>query len=182
MVVNGSGLTINRSYFHDNAANGVFNGGVTPTSDIVLNDTTIERCGEGSGLTHNIYVGRVHSLVLNNVTSNDPKIGHNVKSRAARTVINGGTFIQGRGSRFLDAPVGGEVEVSGATIYRDSALGDNRDVLGYGLEVPAPEYARNTVNFRASNRISDTNNDLIILRVNPAWSPSVSNIETYSRF
>ncbi|MBI3545368.1 MAG: hypothetical protein HY081_02040 [Gammaproteobacteria bacterium] len=182
VVVNGSGLTINQSYFHDNAANGVLNGGIFPASDIILNDSKIERCGEGSGLTHNIYVGRIRSLVLNNTISNDPYIGHNVKSRAAKTVITGGTFIQGRGSRFLDTPVGGEVEVSGATIYRDSTLGDNKDVLGYGLEVPAPEYTVNTINFRASNKINDKNNDLTILRINPGWSPTVSNIELYTRF
>lgn len=182
VVLNGSGLTINNGYFHDCASNGVFNGGVHPLSDIVLNNTKIERCGEGSGQTHNIYVGRVRSLVLNNTTSNDSNLGHNVKSRAARTVINGGEFIQGRGSRFLDVPVGGEAEVSGATIYRDSSTGDNRDVIGYGLEVPAPEYASNTVNFRASNKIRDKNADLNILRVNPAWSPGTVNIEAYSKF
>lgn len=182
VVVNGSGLTINNSYFHDNETNGVLNGGSFPVSDIVLNNTKIARCGDGSGLSHNIYVGRMRSLVLNNIISNDPKIGHNVKSRAARTVINGGTFVQGRGSRFLDTPVGGEVEVGGATLYRDSTLGDNRDVLGYGLEVPASEYISNTINFRASNRIHDANNDLILLRTNSSWSPSVINLETYTRF
>jgi hypothetical protein len=83
----GQKVFLRRSYFHDN--------------------------GNGTGLCHNIYVGQVNELVVNNVLSTHCKIGHLLKSRAAMTTVRDTRLLGGGGteSACLDVPNAGVLTV-----------------------------------------------------------------------
>lgn len=182
-LYNGS-LTLNNPWIHDNGAHGIQGCG-DPAVDysavnVVMNGGTFERNGGGSGQTHSMYFGRINSLTLNGTNSHDCNVGHQVKARASKITIDGGSFNQGRSSRFLDASLGGEVEVKNTIQCRSSVTGNNTDVVGYALEQSTPYWPINTVNFRASNQIYDATGDMTVVHHDPFWTPTTLNVESYT--
>ena len=87
--VPGQKVVLRRCYFHDN--------------------------GNESGLTHNVYIGAVDELFVEDVLSTRTTIGHLLKSRAARTTIRNTRLIGGGGteSACLDVPNGGVLDIEG---------------------------------------------------------------------
>ena len=81
----GTDLTVTRSWFHDNQ-NGILTG-ADPDSDIVIRRSRFFRSGAGDGYTHNLYVGAVRSLTVTGSWFWGADVGHELKSRAARTTI-----------------------------------------------------------------------------------------------
>lgn len=81
---------------------------------------TLRRChfhdnGNYTGKVHNIYVGEVDQLVVEELLSARCTVGHLLKSRAARTVIRNSRLIGAGGSESacLDVPDAGVLEIDG---------------------------------------------------------------------
>lgn len=125
--------TIKDVYVHDNQI-GILGGGLG--GRIVIEGSRFERNGAGGG-SHQLYISkRVAELVVrDNRILSTMGWGHAVKSRAARTVVEGNLIagLDGPESRTLDVPNGGEL------VVRDNVLvkgvnSENWDVISVAKE------------------------------------------------
>ena len=137
--LDGKHLTLRQCFLHGNE-NGLLtsNDGV---SNIVIEGCEFARNGYGDGFSHNLYVGRVASLVFRYNHSHDALIGHNLKSRAATNTITynrfsgsaPGTSGAGKPSYEIDLPNGGTSYVVGNLVHQPASH-DNPGLLAYGME------------------------------------------------
>lgn len=140
--IEGTNFTLRNSFIHDNE-NGILCG-ANPNSNIVLENNDFGHNGDGSGQTHNVYIGAIASLVFRYNYSHDAVIGHNLKSRAlVNTVIYNrfstlapteqGSTAAGRPSYEIDLPNGGTAYVIGNVIQQPAAY-ENSTLLSYASE------------------------------------------------
>jgi hypothetical protein len=130
----GFNLTVRNCYFHDNQ-NGILAGALTPCK------ITVEFCefnanGAGDGFSHNLYIGKVDTLLFRYNYSHHCKIGHELKSRADVNYILYNRLsneASGTASREIDLPNGGVSIIMGNIIHQGSS-GTNSGMIGYGLE------------------------------------------------
>jgi hypothetical protein len=130
----GPGLTVRNSYFHDNE-NGIL-AGRHLESDIIVEHSEFARNGAGDGQSHNLYIGTVRSFTLRYSYSHHAIVGHNVKSRAIKNYILYNRIADeqdGRASYAIDLPDGGLSFVMGNQIQQGPE-NDNRTVVAYGGE------------------------------------------------
>ena len=131
--LDGYHLTLRGSYLHDNE-NGILtnNDGV---SNIVIENSEFASNGYGDGYSHNLYIGRVNSLVFRNSYSHDARIGHNLKSRANTNTIVYSRFSSSvnRPSYEIDLPNAGTSYIIG-NVIQQPASHDNPGMLAYGME------------------------------------------------
>lgn len=137
--LDGKHLTLRQCFLHGNE-NGLLtsNDGV---SHIVIEGCEFARNGYGDGFSHNLYVGRVASLVFRHNYSHDALIGHNLKSRAATNTITYNRFSSsapgasgaGKPSYEIDLPNGGTSYVIGNLVHQPASH-DNPGLLAYGME------------------------------------------------
>lgn len=143
--IEGTNFTLRNSFIHDNE-NGILCG-ANANSNIVLENNDFGHNGDGSGKTHNIYIGVIASLVFRYNYSHDAVIGHNFKSRAlVNTVIYNrfstqgpaerSTTAAGRPSYEIDLPNGGTAYVIGNVIQQPAAY-ENSTLLSFGAEASA---------------------------------------------
>ncbi len=102
-------LTLNDCYFHNNQ-DGLLSA-ADPSGSITINNSEFADNGTGDGLTHNLYVGEVGTLTINNSYFHDAVVGHEIKSRALKTVIENSRIIDGptgTASYSIDLPNGGD--------------------------------------------------------------------------
>jgi hypothetical protein len=134
----GTNLTVRNVNFHD-SQEGILAGGVV--GDVLIEDSLFERLGGAEGIAlgraHAIYVsGSASSLTIRNsrILSSKEE-GHEVKSRAARTVIENSVIasLGGVDSRLIDVPNGGELVVRNSVLEM-GPNSSNLDLIGYGLE------------------------------------------------
>ncbi|HEY1288905.1 MAG TPA: right-handed parallel beta-helix repeat-containing protein [Burkholderiales bacterium] len=130
----GPGLTVRNSFFHDNE-NGIL-GGSDLESDVVIEHSEFARNGFGDGHSHNIYIGTARSFTLRYSYSHHAVVGHNVKSRAVKNFILYNRIADekdGRASLAIDLPDGGLSFVMG-NLIQQGPDNDNRTIVGYGIE------------------------------------------------
>jgi hypothetical protein len=130
----GPGLTVRDSYFHDNESGILASGNLE--SDIVVEHSEFARNGTGGGASHNLYIGTVRSFTLRYSYSHHAIVGHNVKSRAIKNYIVYNRIADeqdGRASYAIDLPDGGLSFVMGNLIQQGPET-DNRTIVAYGLE------------------------------------------------
>ncbi|QIK76093.1 choice-of-anchor Q domain-containing protein [Nocardioides piscis] len=129
----GAGLTVTRSWFHDNQ-NGILSG-ANPESDIVIRRSRFFRSGAGDGYTHNLYIGAVRSLTVTGSFLWGADVGHELKSRAATNTIVGNriTDADATASYSIDLPNGGRSLVAGNTIIQGPSS-ENSTLISYGAE------------------------------------------------
>lgn len=130
----GMDLTVENCFFHDNE-NGILAGTVA-NSTIIIRDTEFARNGFGDGLTHNLYINNIDSLIFEHNYSHHANIGHELKSRAHVNIIRYNRFSNeatGNASREIDLPNGGLAFVIGNIVHQ-GPNGTNGNMLGYGLE------------------------------------------------
>lgn len=132
----GRNLTLRNVHFHD-AQTGLLSG--STAGRIVIENSSFERLGNRGaevGNAHGIYVGSIDELIVREtrVLASTGE-GHEVKSRAARTVIERSVIasLEGRDSRQIDLPNGGDI------VIRDNVLekgpnSSNREIIGIGME------------------------------------------------
>lgn len=82
-------LTLLGVNIHD-CNNGVLGG--ADGTNFWMQDSTVYRCGDGGGQTHNLYLSRFDTAVLVNNHSYDCRTGHNYKSRAAVHILVNNDF------------------------------------------------------------------------------------------
>jgi hypothetical protein len=129
----GDGLTITRSWFHDNE-NGIL-AGANPDSDVVIRRSRLFRNGAGDGYTHNLYIGAVRSLTVTGSYVWGADVGHELKSRAARNTIVGNRIADrdATASYSIDLPNGGTSLIAGNVIIQ-GPNSENSTVISYGAE------------------------------------------------
>jgi hypothetical protein len=131
----GVNLTVRNCYFHDNQ-NGILSGNRNPASSVVIEHSEFDRNGSGDGSTHNIYVGTIASFTLTHSYVHHAKVGHNVKSRAAKNYIQYNLIMDGadgKSSYAVDLPNGGDAYIIGNVIQK-GPLAENDTLISYGAE------------------------------------------------
>ena len=138
----GTNFTLRSSFIHDNE-NGILSG-VNTASNILVEYTEFGHNGNGSGQTHNLYIGNAGSLTFRYNYSHDANVGHNLKSRARTNTIvynrfsstpagQTGSTASGQPSYEIDLPNAGTSYVIGNVIEQPSA-NQNSTLLAYGEE------------------------------------------------
>jgi hypothetical protein len=130
----GAGLTVRDSAFLDNE-NGILSGAIA-NSDIVIERSEFANNGFGDGQSHAIYIGAVRSFTLRSSWSHGTRIGHNIKSRAATTVIEYNRIDDGptgTASYEIDLPSAGNARIVG-NVIQQGPLTDNTTIVAYGEE------------------------------------------------
>lgn len=129
----GTDLTVTRSWFHDNE-NGILTG-ADPDSDVVIRRSRFFRNGFGDGYSHNLYVGAVRSLTVSGSWLSDADTGHELKSRAARNTIVANRISDGdaTASYSIDLPEGGLSLVAGNVVVQGPSS-ENPALVSYGAE------------------------------------------------
>lgn len=131
----GSNLALRHVLLRD-SENGLLVGNNHPASNVSIEHSEFLRNGDGEGQAHNIYVGRVASLTLTFSHTQGAKVGHLVKTRAARSTI-AFNYIEdgehGNSSYAIDVPDGGEAYIVGNIIDRGTQS-VNHFVVSYGAE------------------------------------------------
>ncbi|MGQ9917651.1 MAG: right-handed parallel beta-helix repeat-containing protein, partial [Bryobacteraceae bacterium] len=124
-------LTIRNCVFHDNE-NGILGGFY---GRVLIEHSEFYDNGHGDGYSHNIYLNAIEEFTLQYSASRRSRVGHLVKSRAARNYIlyNRLTQETGTGSYEIDLPNGGLAYVIGNTIQQGETT-QNRGMLAYGNE------------------------------------------------
>ena len=118
----GQKVVLRRCYFHDN--------------------------GNETGRTHNVYIGGVDELLVEDVLSTRATIGHLLKSRAGRTTVRNSRLIGGGGaeSACLDVPNGGVLDIQGLVCEKSPGTdaiwlihysGENQDDGGVPFHNPS---------------------------------------------
>ena len=137
----GGNITVSRCYIHNND-DGILTANTTPGGEqyfsphpflLFENDDFYDN-GDGSGETHNMYIGydgfvKMH-FTIKNSKSRDAFVGHDVKTRAPFNYIlnNQISDVVGATSYELDFPLGGTTYVQGNLIYKTAInpnLGNN---------------------------------------------------------
>lgn len=129
----GMNLNVTHCYFHDNE-NGIL-AGDNAGSKIVIEQSEFAFNGYGDGLSHNLYINHIDTLVFQYNYSHDANVGHELKSRAKSHYIlyNRISSEQGTDSRNIDLPNGGQTFLIG-NIINQQQNSQNNNIIGYGLE------------------------------------------------
>ena len=132
--------------------NGVMGG--SPGQKVTLRRCYFHNNGNTSGFVHNIYVGNVDELVVDELLSTRCVIGQLLKTRAARTTIRNSRLIGAGGSESacLDVPDAGVLEIDGLVcekspnsdaIWTIHYAGENQDAAGILFHTPSTIAIRN---------------------------------------
>lgn len=130
----GGHLVITNSSFHDNQ-DGLL-AADAPSGSITIRNTEFSHNGTGDGRTHNLYVGHVGTLLIENSSFHDAVVGHQIKSRADTTIIRDSHVYDGAagtGSYSIDLPNGGRAVLTGNLIEQGAASG-NPVIVAFGEE------------------------------------------------
>jgi len=127
-------LTIANSFFHGNQ-NGLL-ANPQPGGSITIRDSEFSRNGAGDGYTHNLYVGQIGTLTISDSHFHDALVGHQIKSRAATTLISNSRIsdgADGNGSYSVDLPNGGRAVLTG-NVIEQGANSRNPAIVAFGEE------------------------------------------------
>lgn len=126
-------LTVTNSYFHDNE-NGLL-AAADAQGTITIKSSEFGHNGNGNGLTHNIYVGAIKQLTIQDSYIHDAVVGHEVKSRALNTAITGSPIQNnaGNASYEIDLPQGGNALIQG-NVIQQGASASNPVMIAFGEE------------------------------------------------
>lgn len=92
-----------------------------PNAEIQIDECTFKDNGNGNGLSHNIYIGKVKKLTCNKIVSDHCNKGHNLKSRALATEIVDSVFDDGddgTSSYLVNCPNGGKVRMANCKLVQ----------------------------------------------------------------
>jgi hypothetical protein len=146
-------LVLNNCYFHDNQDGLLAADNATGT--ITVNNTEFAHNGTGDGKTHNIYVGKIAQLTINNSYFHDAVVGHEIKSRAATTIIQNSRIFDGSSgsaSYSVDLPNGGKAILSN-NIIEQGPKSQNPAIIHFGGE--GTPYAGSTLTISGNTIIND---------------------------
>ena len=162
----GGNLTVRNSVFWDNQE-GILANGVA-TGNIRVEGSEFSHNGAGDGYSHNIYVGAVASLVIDNSYFHDSIVGHEIKSRALSTTITNNRIMDnaGDGSYSIDLPNGGVALVANNVIEK-GANAPNYTTIHFGGE--GTPYTGSALTVSGNTIINDNANGIALY--NAAGAP-----------
>jgi hypothetical protein len=134
----GGDLRIEGCYFTDNQDGilGVGDGTGTVAIDKSEFFANGAAGGPSAGFTHNLYLGGLALLIIENSYFHGARVGHEMKSRANKTVIRNSRFADGpigTASYSIDLPNGGEVTITGSEIEQ-GPKSQNPSIIAFGEE------------------------------------------------
>lgn len=150
---NAGDLTIRDCLFSNNQ-NGILVNG-NPDVTVTVEGSEFAFNGAGDGYTHNLYVGAVKALVIDNSYFHDAHVGHEVKSRALSTTITNSRIIDGPSSDAsysIDLPDGG-VGVIQNNVIEKGANAQNQTIVHFGGEHAA--YAGSSLTMTGNVIVND---------------------------
>jgi len=158
---NGAGIRLEKGHlrvvdcgFFDNE-NGILTG-AHAESTLEIQNSEFGNNGHGDGKSHNIYVGAIATLKVTGSYFHHARVGHLLKSRAAKNLIFYNRLTDetgGRASYELEFPNGGLAYVLG-NIIQQSSTTENPNIVSFGAE-----------GYRGQdNRLYLINNTLVDLR------------------
>ena len=127
-------LVVKRCSFKD-SENGILTAG-DPSATLEIENSEFGNNGDGSGSTHNLYVGDIGMLKVTGSYFHHARQGHLLKSRARENLIFYNRLtdeVGGQASYELEFPNGGMAYVIG-NIIEQSATTDNSTVISFGAE------------------------------------------------
>jgi len=133
--VEGRNLTIRNCYLHHNQM-GLLAGIADPLSTIRIEHSEVAHSGGGSALGHGVYVGAIGELIVTGSYLHHASLGHNIKSRAARTSLYYNHIADeadGNSSYLVDTPNGGRLAMVG-NVLQQGPRTDNYHLVRYGAE------------------------------------------------
>ena len=167
-------LTINNGYFHDNQ-DGILGGG-NGTGTITINNSEFANNGTGDGFTHNLYIGDVATLTINDSYFHDAVVGHEIKSRAENTIIENSRIIDGpngTASYSIDLPNGGNATITN-NVIEQGPNSENPAIISYGEE--GSLHAGTNVQITGNTILNDLNSPSALAVVNATSSAvTISN-------
>ena len=154
-------LTINNSYFEDNQDGLLATPEVNGTGTITINNTEFADNGvsdpssSGYGLTHNLYVGDIAQLTIDNSYFYDPIVGNDIQSRAAATTVENSRIDDpnGTGSYEINLPNGGDDLIENNVIEKASGAQDQGTFIAFGEA--ATVYANSSLAVTGNTVIND---------------------------
>ena len=143
-------------------------------SSLVIENSEFAYNGAGDGFSHNLYVGKLKSLVVLASYFHHANVGHLFKSRAIRNDILYNRLtdeMEGRASYELDLPNGGTALVLGNIIQQGTDT-ENSTVISYGEEgMSGPD---NALYLASNTLVNDKEGAGAFLRVPKAGARVVS--------
>jgi hypothetical protein len=129
----GGALSLSNDYIHDNQ-DGLL-GAPDPNGSIAIDNSEFAFNGDGSGSTHNLYIGAIADFSITNSYIHDAIVGHEIKSRAENNTITGDRIFDNNGSASysIDLPNGGNANISNDQIEQ-GANTQNPFIIAYGEE------------------------------------------------
>jgi hypothetical protein len=127
-------LGLNNDGFFNNE-NGLL-GAVDTLGSITINNSEFANNGAGDGFTHNLYVGKVDTLTIDNSYFHDANVGHEIKSRALNTTIRNSRIYDGpagTASYSIDLPNGGNAVIQN-NVIEQGPLSENSIIITIGEE------------------------------------------------
>jgi len=148
----GGRLTLNNDYFHNNQE-GLL-GANDPNGVITINHSEFAFNGTGTGSTHNLYVGKIANLTVNNSYFHDVPEGHQIKSRALTTVITGNRIFDNTStsSYSIDIPNAGNLTIR-SNVIEQGKNAHNPNIIAYGEE--GASNAGRTVSIAGNTIVND---------------------------
>ncbi len=104
------------------------------TGTIIVQGSTFDHNGMGSGLGHNLYINGVADFVMTDSVSENAVVGHELKTRAFNNDIENNLIMDGptgTSSYDIDVPNGGNTLIQGNTIEQ-GPKSQNPMMIDYG--------------------------------------------------
>ena len=135
---------------------------------ILIQNSEFSHNGAGDGYSHNIYIGAIASLTVEDSYFHDSVVGHEIKSRALNTTIINNRIQDnaGDGSYSIDLPNGGNAVIQGNVIEK-GANAENYSSIHFGGE--GPSYDGSSLTIDGNTLVNDNANGRLVL--NQAGSP-----------
>jgi hypothetical protein len=172
-------LTLNNTYFFDNQ-DGLLSD-ADPTGTITINNSEFENNGNPnppSGIEHNLYVGAIQQLTIDNSYFYNPIVGQDIKSRAANTTIENSRIDDpnGTGSYEIDLPNGGAAVIENNVIEK-GANAQNENFVAYGEE--GLTYTNNSLSVTGNTVLNDRGASAIFVDNSTTTPVSVTHNTLY---
>jgi len=127
-------LTVENSIFRNNE-DGIL-GGDGATIDVVVRNSSFIDNGFGDGFTHGLYLNNIASLTVEDSTFSGTLVGHDIKSRAATTIVRNNVLddgVSGTASYAIDVSNCGIAQIVGNQITQGPNT-QNPAMVVYGAE------------------------------------------------
>lgn len=144
-----------------------------PNGTILVENSEFSANGAGDGYSHNMYIGAVASFTLLNSYVHDAIVGHEVKSRALKNMIQGNRIFDnsGNASYSIDLPNGGVDDISNNVIEK-GANSQNYTTIHFGGE--GTPYASSSLSVTGNTFVSDNKNGIPIYNAT-SYTATMSN-------